>query len=159
MNLRDYQIAARRTSSGQGITNAALGLVGEGGEVADLVRSTSTTGMRSTGTGWPTRSGTCCGTWPRWRARSGWSCGEAEACIPCDLAEDALDLAFWCAQVSSDLLEVERHELREVLRILYAMSDHIGLTLDEIADRNIAKLSARYPDGFDPARSQNREAE
>ena len=29
-----------------------------------------------------------------------------------------------------------------------------------LADQdNIAKLSARYPDGFDPARSQNREAE
>lgn len=32
------------------------------------------------------------------------------------------------------------------------------MTLDEIAQRNIEKLKARYPDGFDPERSQHRVA-
>ena len=159
MNLRDYQIAARRTSSGQGITNAALGLVGEGGEVADLVKKHIYHGHALDRDRLADEIGDVLWYVAEMASEVGLELREVEACIPCDLAEDALDLAFWCAQVSSDLLEVERHELREVLRILYAMSDHIGLTLDEIADRNIAKLSARYPDGFDPARSQNREAE
>lgn len=33
----------------------------------------------------------------------------------------------------------------------------IGLTLGEIGQRNVAKLRARYPDGFDPERSMHRE--
>jgi hypothetical protein len=31
-----------------------------------------------------------------------------------------------------------------------------GLSLDDIAQRNIDKLRRRYPEGFDPERSRNR---
>lgn len=33
----------------------------------------------------------------------------------------------------------------------------LGITLDEVQDRNIEKLLSRYPEGFDPERSRNRE--
>lgn len=43
-------------------------------------------------------------------------------------------------------------ELGDALWCLTMVATTLGLTLDEIADRNIAKLHARHPDGFTPPR-------
>ena len=48
-------------------------------------------------------------------------------------------------------------EAGDVLWYLAEIADALGLTLEEIARRNIDKLRKRYPDGFDPERSRNRE--
>ena len=48
-------------------------------------------------------------------------------------------------------------EAGDVLWYLAEIADALGLTLEDIARRNIDKLRKRYPDGFDPERSINRE--
>lgn len=47
-------------------------------------------------------------------------------------------------------------ELGDVLWYLALLANAAGSTLDEVAAANLAKLRARYPDGFDPERSMNR---
>ena len=162
MNLRDYQIAARRTSSGQGITNAALGLVGEAGEVAELVKKhlyhghALDRGRLADELGdvlwYVAEMTTECGLmltspdyndpFPPRRPRAG------------DLGDNAIDVGKEAAAFATHI-----DDPRNIILALADLALHIGMTLDEIADRNIAKLRARYPDGFDPKRSQNREAE
>ena len=48
-------------------------------------------------------------------------------------------------------------ELGDVAWYLPLAADALGVTLEEILLRNIEKLKSRYPDGFDKARSINRE--
>lgn len=48
-----------------------------------------------------------------------------------------------------------RNELGDVLWYLTALADTIGLDLADVAQANLDKLRARYPDGFDPERSKN----
>lgn len=42
-------------------------------------------------------------------------------------------------------------ELGDALWCLAMVATSLGVTLDEVADRNIAKLRDRYPNGFAPA--------
>ena len=44
-------------------------------------------------------------------------------------------------------------ELGDALWCLAMVATSLGVTLDEVAERNIAKLRARHPDGFAPAQS------
>ena len=48
-------------------------------------------------------------------------------------------------------------ELGDVLWYLAEAATASGLSLDHIAQKNIAKLRARYPEGFSEERSRNRE--
>lgn len=47
-------------------------------------------------------------------------------------------------------------EAGDVMWYLAEIADALGLTLEDIARRNIDKLRKRYPDGFDPERSRDR---
>lgn len=47
-------------------------------------------------------------------------------------------------------------ELGDVLWYIAVLADLVGFTLEGIGKRNIAKLRARYPDGFTSERSINR---
>lgn len=48
-------------------------------------------------------------------------------------------------------------EIGDVLWYAALLADATGMDLGWIAEKNIAKLQARYPDGFDPKRSRERE--
>ncbi|MFB5066505.1 MAG: nucleoside triphosphate pyrophosphohydrolase family protein [Candidatus Wallacebacter cryptica] len=54
-----------------------------------------------------------------------------------------------------DAQKVEE-ELGDVLWYLANLADAVGLSLSEIAEKNIAKLRKRYPNGFEQVRSQER---
>ena len=49
-------------------------------------------------------------------------------------------------------------ELGDVLWYIGLVADAIEVPMEEIARRNIEKLKARYPEGFDEERSRNRES-
>lgn len=57
------------------------------------------------------------------------------------------------------LLHVD-HIVRELGDILWYVAEtasSLGISLNDVAERNVVKLAERYPDGFDTGRSQNRE--
>ena len=95
MNFDDYQNEARRTASNQGdkVAIFALGLCGEAGEVADLIK--------------------------KWKGHGH------------DLDKSKIT-----------------KELGDVLWYLANLADQLGINLDVIAQGNVAKLRARYPNGF-----------
>lgn len=98
-----YQTAAQRTSGDHDkIMNGVLGLSGETGECADIVKKAMFQGHN----------------------------------LDRDhLLDEASDVAWYLAELASGL----------------------GVLLSEIFRHNIEKLKKRYPDGFDPERSINRE--
>lgn len=49
-------------------------------------------------------------------------------------------------------------ELGDILWYVAEAASALGLTLDKIGQDNIAKLAARYPEGFSQDRSRNRTA-
>jgi NTP pyrophosphatase (non-canonical NTP hydrolase) len=108
MTMNDYQNLSRRTHpAGQDwhekLQNAALGLCGEAGEVADHIKK---------------------GLYQGHGVRND------------RIAEELGDVLFYASM----------------------MADAMGLTLQDVAQGNVDKLRARYPDGFNPKRSVNREA-
>ena len=107
MNMNDYQLSAMRTANSMEkrypmILNGVLGLNGESGECADIVKKHLFQGH--------------------------------------ELDEKHL-----------------AEELGDVLWYVAVTAFSIGYDLDEIAQMNVSKLLKRYPDGFDKARSVNRD--
>jgi NTP pyrophosphatase (non-canonical NTP hydrolase) len=106
MTLDDYQQLAARTlgrdrTHEQQLANAALGLTGEAGEVAEVIKKH----------------------------------------------------LFHATPLDQDALA---KELGDCLWYIGAFATVLGLSLDDIAQRNVDKLRKRYPDGFDTERSRNR---
>jgi NTP pyrophosphatase (non-canonical NTP hydrolase) len=106
MTLDDYQQLAARTlgrdrTHEQQLANAALGLTGEAGEVAEVIKKH----------------------------------------------------LFHATPLDQDALA---KELGDCLWYIGAFATVLGLSLDDIAQRNIDKLRRRYPEGFDTERSRNR---
>ncbi len=104
--LNEYQEAAARTADGDTTRRqlyGALGVAGEAGEVADLIKKQHFHGH------------------------------------------------------DPDPMAVAK-ELGDVLWYVSVLAGAYGFTLEEIAAINIEKLRARYPDGFDEARSRSRDA-
>lgn len=88
---------------------------------------------------------------PRKRLENGLMglCGEAGECI--DLLKKHL--------FQGHILD-ERHlalELGDVAWYLAVSADALGYDLESVLKMNVDKLRARYPNGFDPERSQVRE--
>ena len=105
MNFNEYQKAALRTAKEMDnckqLMNAALGICGEGGEVADMVKKSAFQGH------------------------------------------------------SMNVTHVAK-ELGDVLWYIAIGAHAIGIDLEEIAQMNLAKLEARYPNGFEVERSLHR---
>lgn len=108
MTLDEYQLAAARTMKSErgamnrdGMACEGLGIAGEAGEVADLIKKALFHG---------------------------------HALDPVKLTK----------------------ELGDVLWYVAALAQHIGVDLSQVAALNIAKLQARYPNGFSEADSQAR---
>ena len=105
MTLNEYQTAAQRTSTHEDtlwkLENGLLGLFGEGGECADILKK---------------------------------ALFQGHAFDKEHMAKELGDVMWYVAEVASGL----------------------GMTLEEIAQMNIDKLKARYPDGFDPEKSIHR---
>ncbi len=55
-----------------------------------------------------------------------------------------------------DVVEL-RKELGDLLWYIVLLCDTIGLSLDDVMQANVEKLQERYPQGFDPERSQRRQ--
>ncbi|MEI6739781.1 MAG: nucleoside triphosphate pyrophosphohydrolase family protein [Gemmatimonadaceae bacterium] len=107
MTLDDYQQLAARTlgrdrTYEQQLANAALGLTGESGEVAEVIKKH----------------------------------------------------LFHATPLDRDALV---KELGDCLWYIGAFATVLDLSLSDIAERNIEKLRKRYPEGFDPERSKNRQ--
>ena len=106
MNLDDYQQLAARTlgrdrTHEQQLANAALGLTGEAGETAEIIKKH----------------------------------------------------LFHATPLDQDALI---KELGDCLWYIGAFATVLGVSLDDIALRNVDKLRKRYPEGFDTERSRNR---
>jgi NTP pyrophosphatase (non-canonical NTP hydrolase) len=106
MTLDEYQELAARTlgrdrTHEQQLANAALGLTGEAGEVADVIKKH----------------------------------------------------LFHATPLDQDALA---KELGDCLWYIGAFATELGLSMDDIAQRNIDKLRKRYPEGFDTERSRYR---
>ena len=48
-------------------------------------------------------------------------------------------------------------EMGDLLWYVTLLCETVGLTLDDVMRANVEKLRKRYPDGFDPQRSQTRQ--
>lgn len=105
MTLNEYQDAAQRTSAHEDslwkLENGLLGLFGEGGECADILKK---------------------------------SLFQGHALDKEHMAKELGDVMWYVAEVASGL----------------------GMKLEKIAQMNIDKLKARYPDGFSTERSLHR---
>jgi len=104
--LDDYQVIAAQTASRMDDSPActvtmALGLTGEAGEAADLVKK------------------------------------------------------WWAQDHELDRNKL-RKELGDILWYVAGMATNQGWSLHEIAEENLAKLAARYPNGFESERSIHR---
>lgn len=106
LSMTEYQELANRTSGAgkageRRMIIAALGLAGEAGEFANMVKKLTAHGHDITNT---------------------------------ELADELGDVLWYLAEAASAS----------------------GLTLNDIAQQNVDKLRARYPDGFSEERSRNR---
>lgn len=106
MNFKEYQELAMRTrntklTEKEHLTNGALGLNGEAGEVADVVKK---------------------------------------------------------HMMQGHMLDAEHiiKELGDCLWYIAETATTLGVSMEEIAEKNIEKLKKRYPEGFDTANSQHR---
>ena len=101
--LNRYQVEALRTIGSSDKAILGLGIAGEAGEVADLIK-------KELGHGHP-----------------------------------------------ADVDKIAK-ELGDVLWYIATLANEYGLSLSDVASRNIVKLKERYPDGFSSERSVNRSA-
>ena len=75
----------------------------------------------------------------------------------CGEAGEAIDLMKKHLAQGADL-DIDRlvKEVGDCLWYIAEFAEASGVPLEEIAQRNIAKLKARYPEGFDAERSNHR---
>ena len=76
----------------------------------------------------------------------------------CGESGEAIDIVKkWLAQGHELDREKLAKELGDIAWYLAETAYALDVSLDEVLERNIAKLKARYPDGFDTEKSIHRE--
>lgn len=171
MDLNEYQKLAMRTSPDghDRIKNGCLGLIGESGEIADVIKKWMFQSIE--GTPLPV---------DKLIDEMGdvlWYCAEMAtgaklklqnvANFPsCQdlysyetLDEVAIRLSFSATQCGFCAIErrgSNEFHLNSVYKKLVHLCRLLGTTIEHVAEANIEKLKKRYPDGFDPERSMNR---
>lgn len=94
------------------------------------------------------------------------TCGATE--VPDRLTMGAMGLSGEAGEVSNQLKKVLFHEhdfdvplfieeLGDCLWYITMLANTMKYSLEDVMERNRAKLRERYPDGFDPERSKHRE--
>lgn len=76
-------------------------------------------------------------------------CGESG-----EFADQLKKFAFQGHKLNREHLE---KELGDILWYVALACDALGTDMETVMKKNVIKLQSRYPDGFDPERSQNRE--
>lgn len=76
-------------------------------------------------------------------------CGESG-----EFADQLKKFAFQGHKLNREHLE---KELGDILWYVALACDALGTDMETVMMKNVIKLQSRYPDGFDPERSQNRE--
>jgi NTP pyrophosphatase (non-canonical NTP hydrolase) len=71
----------------------------------------------------------------------------------------ACSLMITAIQITDDFTFMGKISMDSIARVLSWFANLARVSLEECAERNIAKLRKRYPDGFDPERSLNRDFE
>lgn len=79
---------------------------------------------------------------------AGSECGEFEEIVK--------KIVFQGKEYTEDTRFHMKRELGDILWYVANAATALGYTLDEIVEGNIAKLEARYPNGFEVYRSENR---
>lgn len=174
MNLNEYQVLAMRTSpeGHDRLKNGVLGLIGETGEIVDVVKK------------WKFQSGDNAPLpreslinemgdvmWYLSEAASGMGVPLNDALLLngkpvfLDVKEDIEEIAVTMAQSACAVYSLiypkpyfmlAQETMRDIFGLILWLCKMIDTTVKEVADTNIAKLKARYPEGFDPERSIHR---
>lgn len=173
MDLNEYQNLAQRTS-GSGhdrIKNGCMGLIGESGEIVDIMKKYMFQSKPDTplpvdklidemGDVMWYIAETVTGL-----AMTLAQCLYISEKIPFSdsfpLDELAVGISVHATSAYCWFLVHENHEngiqtIRYLYEMLCEMCKRLNTTIDHVMERNIEKLRKRYPDGFDPERSMNR---
>lgn len=173
MYFNEYQFLAMRTSpDGHDRTlNGCLGLIGESGEIVDIVKKhmfQSTAGtplptdklieemgdvmwyIAETVTGLGFTLEHVLGPHRTANIRGEGKLHECVAAIACTAACTYSN--FYLGMSNESALP----HIVNLYKVLYITCFVLGTTIDHVMERNIEKLRKRYPDGFDPERSMNR---
>ena len=172
MKFTEYQLLAQRTSNPelderQHIENGALGLCGEAGEVADLIKKMFMQGHALDKDEVIEELGDVA-----------WYCAElathAKLVIRMDnmervvydsipLTEKVTRLCYNAANTAAMFFYVKTEEklhkqmLERTLGVCRVIAGEMGVSMSEVCKRNLEKLLRRYPEKFSTERSVNRE--
>lgn len=170
MDLNAYQKQAMRTSpeDHDRVKNGCLGLIGESGEIVDIVKKYLFQSKADT----PLPVDKLIdemGDVLWYIAETVSGIGETMdgvIRIPdekhltnyVNLESAAVNLAIYAsdAYVSRNIVRAIEHDVQIIFTTLMDMCRMLDTTIEHVAEHNIAKLKKRYPDGFDPERSMNR---
>lgn len=173
MTLNEYQRLAQRTSPDghDRIKNGCMGLIGESGEIVDLMKKYL---FQSTpGTPLPTdKLIKEMGDVMWYIAETVTGMGRDLNSVLTDMEPVEFDdviatedfsfaLSVQANSVYCNIYVLSDEEraainLRDLYDILRGLCTRIGTTIEHVQEVNIEKLRKRYPDGFDPERSMNR---
>jgi len=176
MNMSDYQQKAMRTSppDHDRIKNGCLGLIGESGELVDLVKKF----MFQSGKNPPVpvdaivkELGDILWYYAELAEGMGLSMNNMLPVESCKFdwdVKNAEHMAIYLSKNAMDIYAAAPNKRKDLIvpfcitngliRVAWFAS-MIGKSLSDIADANIAKLEARYPNGFEPERSLKRGTE
>lgn len=87
---------------------------------------------------------------------------DMKVCGPMGIAGEAGEVVDYIKKVMFHNFDLDpdklMEELGDVLAYVAMTATAYGMTLEDVAAANVKKLTKRYPNGFDPKRSQNRKS-